>query len=167
MRAATARRTAGDWAAAACAAGFVVILGIAAWWDPSIRTLHAFEALPYIAAAALVLRRDPFGYFLGIASGAFWLWVAAMRTSFVRSGFERALILLRTGHLDRPDVLIAAPAACFTGGLVVLCAARYLRTDRKRARDAALFVAACAVTIGFFVAIFALFAPQYLRLLTR
>jgi len=32
----------------------------------------------------------------------------------VRNGFERVSMLLRTGHVDRPDVFIAAPAAVVT-----------------------------------------------------
>ena len=53
---------------------------------------------------------------LGAASGAFWLWMAGTLTTFVRNGFERVAMLLRTGRVDRPDILIAAPAAFVTGG---------------------------------------------------
>src|SRR2546426_214698 len=101
-----------DVFAAACATAFVVILGIAAYWDPTIRVLHVFESLPYVMAAVLSLRRQKSGYMLGAASGAFWLWTAGTLTTFVRNGFERVAMLVRTGHVDRPDILIAAPAAC-------------------------------------------------------
>ena len=100
-----------DSLAAVCATAFIFILGIAAYWDPTIRVLHVFESLPYIVSAALCLRRRKFGYMLGAASGAFWLWTAGTLTTFVRNGFERVSMLLRTGHVDRPDILIAAPAA--------------------------------------------------------
>ena len=43
--------------AAGCAIAFVVILGITAYWDPTIRVLHVFESLPYIVAAVLCLRQ--------------------------------------------------------------------------------------------------------------
>jgi len=96
---------------AVCALAFIVVLAIAAYWDPTIRVLHAFEALPYLGAALLCLRRTRFGYPLGAVSGTFWLWTASFLTSFVRNGFERVSMLMRTGHVDRPDILIAAPAA--------------------------------------------------------
>jgi len=74
-----------------------LILGISAYWDRTIRVLHVFEALPYAAAAVLVLRRNKLGYMLGAVGGAFWLWTAGLLTTFIRNGFERAAMLLRTG----------------------------------------------------------------------
>jgi len=151
-----------DALAAGCALAFIVILGIAAYWDRTIRVLHVFEALPYALAAMLCLRRHKFGYMLGAASGGFWLWTAGTLTTFVRNGFERVATLLRTGHVDRPDILIAAPAACFTGGLVLFSLWGYSRVQNKSWSDLGLFVVAVGMVAGFFVAIFAAFAPQYL-----
>ena len=151
-----------DALAAGCAAAFVVILAIAAYWDPTIRVLHAFESLPYLAAAVLCVRRQKFGYMLGVASGAFWLWTAGMLTTFVRNGFERVTMLVRTGHVDRPDILIAAPAACVTGGLVLFSLWGYSRLRPKSRWDLGLFIATFVLVAGFFVAIFDAFAPQYL-----
>jgi len=151
-----------DTLAAVCATAFIVILGIAAYWDRTIRVLHVFESLPYIVAAALCLRQRKFGYMLGVSAGAFWLWTAATLTTFVRNGFERVLMLLRTGHVDRPDILIAAPAALATGGLVIFSLWGYFRLRNKSWSDVGLFVAAMALVASFFVAIFAAFAPQYL-----
>ncbi|HEY2090629.1 MAG TPA: hypothetical protein VGJ81_01980 [Thermoanaerobaculia bacterium] len=62
---------------------FIIILAVAAYWDPAIRVLHAFEALPYLVAAILCLRRIPFGYPIGAVAGGFWLWTATFLTSFV------------------------------------------------------------------------------------
>ena len=121
-----------------------------------------FESLPFIVAALLCLRQDKRGYLLGAASGAFWLWMAGTLTTFVRNGFERVAMLLRTGHVDRLDILIAAPAACATAGLVVFSLWGYARARNKRWGDLGLFVAATGAVAGFFVAIFAAFAPQYL-----
>src|SRR6266850_5177625 len=55
---------------------FLVILAVSAFWDPTIRVLHLFEALLYAGVAALCIRRMKIGYALGVASGAFWLWSA-------------------------------------------------------------------------------------------
>lgn len=156
-----------DALAAGCAAAFIVILGIAAYWDPTIRVLHVFEAVPYLVAAVLCLRQRKFGYMLGVAGGAFWLWTAGTLTTFVRNGFERAAVLLRTGHVDRPDILIAAPGACATGGLVLFSIWSYSRLRSKSWSDVGLLVVAIVLVAGFFVAIFAALAPQYLAMFRR
>lgn len=153
-----------DVLAAACAAAFIVILGIAACWDSTIRVLHFFESFPYVTAGMLCLRRHKFGYMLGVAAGAFWLWTAGTLTTFIRNGFERILLLLRSGHVDRLDVLIAAPAALFTGGLVIFSLWGYARLRNKSWSDLGLFVVAMVVVAAFFVAIFAAFSPQYLNM---
>ena len=153
-----------DTLAAVCATAFIVILGIAAYWDRTIRVLHGFESLPYVVAAVLCLRQRQFGYMLGAAAGAFWLWTAGTLTTFVRNGFERVSMLLHTGLVDRPDLLIAAPAALVTGGLVIFSLWGYSRLRNKSWSDLGLFVAAAGLVAGFFVAIFAAFAPQYLNM---
>jgi hypothetical protein len=146
--------------AAVCAAAFIVVLAVSAYWDASIRVLHVAEALPYLLAAILVLRGHKFGYALGFAAGAFWLFMAGSRTNFVRNGFERM------AHRDwsRPDLLIAVPAALATGGLALLCALGYARLPCKSWRDAVLFVTALVLVAAFFAGIFAAFAPRYLAL---
>jgi hypothetical protein len=166
-RGSSARGRTIDVLAAACAAVFVVILGIAAYWDRSIRVLHVFESVPYVIAAVLCLRQHKSGYILGTAGGAFWLWTAGTLTTFVRNGFERLGMLLRTGRVDRPDILIAAPAACAAGGLVLFSLWGYARTRNKSWSDLGLFLAATGIVAGFFIAIFAAFAPQYLGIFTR
>jgi hypothetical protein len=146
--------------AAVCAAVFIVVLAVSAYWDKSIRILHAVEALPYLVAAILILRRNKFGYALGFASGGVWLLMSAWRTSFVRNGFERLL----SNDWSRPDLLIAVPAALSTGGLALFALIGYARLRGKSARDGALFVAALAGVVAFFLGIFAAFAPRYLAL---
>ncbi len=158
----TRRGASVDRLAAACAIAFVIVLAIAAFWDPTIRALHVFEAIPYLAAAVLSLRQRKSGYLLGMASGGFWLWTASVRTTFARNGFERLAMLLRTGHVDRPDILIAAPAAVVTGGMVLFSLWGYSRLRHKSWSDLGLLAAALAAVFAFFIAIFAAFAPRYL-----
>ena len=154
-------------AAANCACLFVFVLGISAYWDPTIVWLHVLEAVPYAVAAALCATRRTFGYALGAASGAFWLWVAGTQTSFVRNGFERVSMLLRTGAVDRWDVLIAAPAALATGGLVVCSLLAYARGRKAPIRDATLFASTGVLVVVYFTAVFAAAGPQYLPLVRR
>src|SRR5215813_1917601 len=145
-----------------CAALFVVVLLIAAYFDPSILVLHVFEALPYLIGAGLCLRRKKFGYMLAGVSGGFWLWTASFLTTFVRNGFERVAMLVRTGAVDRVDILIAAPAAIFAAGLVLFSTLGYARLRNRSSKDLALLVGAIMIVPAFFVLIFAVFAPQYL-----
>jgi hypothetical protein len=156
-----------DRIAAASAMAFIAMLGVAAAWDPSIRALHAVEAIPYALAAILCLLRKKLGYLLGFASGVFWLWMAGTLTTFVRNGFERVGMLFTTGHVDRWDQLIAAPAALATGGLAVCSAWGYWRLEKKRPIDLVLLVALFGIVALFFVAIFWIFTPRYLTLFSR
>ena len=156
-----------DVAAALCALVFIGVLAVAAYWDRSIRVLHAFEALPYLLAAVLCLRQTKLGYALGIVSGAFWLWMAGFLVTFVRNGFERLEILIRTGSVDRPDVLIAVPAAVATTGLVLFSGLGYARLRKKSWRDVTPFAVAIVSVPVFFLGIFAAFAPQYLAMFKR
>ena len=153
-----------DVTAAVCAAVFIAVLAVSAYWDRSIRVLHVFESLPYLLAAVLCLRRNKFGYALGLASGAFWLWTAGFLTTFIRNGFERVEMLLRAGSVDRPDILIAVPAAVATAGLALSSVLGYARLPNKSWHDAAVLAAAIVMVAAFFVAIFAAFAPQYLQM---
>src|SRR6266699_3875016 len=116
-----------DAAAALCSLVFISVLAVAAYWDRTIRILHVFESLPYLLAAVLCLRQSKLGYALGMVSGVFWLWMAGFLTTFVRNGFERLDILVRSGSIDRPDILIAVPAAVATAGLVLFSGAGYAR----------------------------------------
>jgi hypothetical protein len=143
---------------------FVVILAVAAYWDPAIRVLHVFESVPYLLAAGFCLRRNTFGYALGLVGGVFWIWMAGFLSTFIRNGFERLEMLFRTGAVDRPDVLIAVPAAMATAGLALCCVLGYARRPNKSWRDAAVLGAAVLAIPAFFLGIFAAFMPQYLRL---
>ena len=153
-----------DLAAALCSLVFIGVLAVAAYWDRTIRILHLFESLPYLLAAILCLRQSKLGYALGIVSGAFWLWMAGFLTTFVRNGFERLDIVVRTGSIDRPDILIAVPAAVATTGLVLLSGVGYARLRNKSWRDLTPFAAAIVSVPVFFIGIFAAFAPQYLAM---
>jgi len=153
-----------DVAAALCSLVFIGELAVSAYWDRSIRMLHVFESLPYLLAAVLCVRRSKLGYALGLVSGAFWLFMAGFLTTFVRNGFERLDMLIRTGSVDRPDILIAVPAALATASLVVLSLVGYGRFQNKSWRDLAVLGATVVAIPVFFIAIFAAFAPQYLAM---
>lgn len=80
----------------------------------------------------------------------------------MRNGFERAAILFPPGLGGRPEILIAAPAAIFAGGLALCGVAAYVAHAGQRSRDVLVFPAVLVVVALFFLAIFALLAPRYL-----
>jgi hypothetical protein len=63
-------------------------------------------------------------------------------TTFIRNGFERLEMLARTGSVDRPDILIAVPAALAAAGLALSSAIGYGRLSYKTWRDSAVLGAA-------------------------
>src|SRR5262249_8418590 len=125
-------------AAAICALAFVVVLAAAAWFDASIRVLHMFEAIPYLAAAALCRPASRHGFALGIATGGAWFWMGAFGTRFVNNGFEQLTHWIRSGQLERPDLLLAVPAAISTLGLVLFSIVGYARLPTRQWRDVGL-----------------------------
>lgn len=156
-----------DVAVAVCAIAFVAVLVVSAIGDRSIRALHVFESVPYVLAAVLAMRRVRTGYALGLVGGAFWLWTAGFLTSFVRNGFERLDMLVRSGAVDRPDILLAVPAAVATAGLAVASAIAYAQLPGKRWRDIAVLATTLVLVPAYFIAIFAIFTPQYLEIYRR
>ena len=150
--------------AASCGVTFIIVLAISAYWDPSIRVLHLFEAIPYAAAAYGSLRKRKVGYALGFASGSFWLWMASALTTFVRGGFERVAMLIRTGTIDRWDQFIAAPAAVATGGLALCSVWAYLRLPDRARQDAWIFITTLLSVIAYFIGMFWILAPDYLAM---
>jgi hypothetical protein len=150
------------WTIAAFAAVFVIVLAVAAYWDASIRVVHTFEALPYVAAAILCARQKKAGYPLGVTAGLLWLGLAGRGSAFIESGFQVLAVSWRERHLVRPDILIAVPGAIGTAGLAVSSAIGYSRLTNKRWTDVAFFAGAAVFVIAFFFGIFAAFSPQFL-----
>jgi hypothetical protein len=70
-------------------------------------------------------------------------------------GSKRLEVLLRTGSVDRPDVLIAVPAAVAAAGLALSSVLGYARLPNKSWRDSAALAATVVIVPGFFIAIFA------------
>jgi hypothetical protein len=139
-----------DYTIAVCASAFVVVLAVAAYWDASIRVVHTFEAMPYIAVAILCVRRRKVGYALGVTAGLLWLGLAGRGSGLIESGFQVLAVSLRTHYVVRPDILIAVPGAIAAAGLTVSSAIGYGRLTNRRWSDAALFAAAAAFITAFF-----------------
>jgi len=146
---------------------FIGILFISAYWDPSIRWLHFFQAWLYIAVVYLAFRQNRWGYFLGIVTAAFWDYTVLFVNNFFHSGRVQLDILLTTGTLPRPDLLIAVPAVLANLLVIVGCVWGYLRLTKHDWKDVGRLLVSGSVSIGYFACIMALFQPRYLALFGR
>lgn len=157
-----------DWLIVASCGVEILVLGLSAVYDPSIRVLHVFQAAIYVAVVILARRRSPWGYGAGCFIAAFWNWTNPnlVHTTFIANGVRE---LLRTGHLTRDaDQLIAvvvAASAHFI--LIAACLLGYARIRPKGAWAPLRFLGGGLLAIGYFGGIIVLFGPQYLPLLLR
>ncbi len=146
---------------------FVLVLALAAAWEPDIRWLHFFQAWMYVATIALSLRGSKWGWFVGISAAGLWDYANLFATSFLGNGLQELARWMGTGHLARPDQLIAVPA-WLSNLLVVLGGIwAYARWPGRKPGDALGFLAAFALTTGFFAAAMAIFQPRYLAIFPR
>jgi len=97
----------------------VVVLGVSAWWESDIRRLHFFQAWMYVAAMVLSLRSNRWGYFIGASAAGLWDYANIVATTFFLNGLEQMSQWVHTGHLARPDILIAVPA--WFSNLLLIC----------------------------------------------
>jgi hypothetical protein len=145
---------------------FILALVLSAVFDPTIRVLHALQALIYIAVIVLTRKQSAWGFGAGCIISVFWNYVNLFVTTFIKAGTAQLLTLLRTGELPRPDLLIALIAATGHFVLIIACLAGFLRT-RPGARKWCQFAAGGALAVGYFVVIIITTGPQYIGLLKR
>jgi hypothetical protein len=146
---------------------FILVLAISAFWEPDIRWLHFFQAWMYVATILLALRRNRWGYFIGVSASGLWNYANIFATTFFFNGLQQLSRWGNTRHLERPDLLIAVPA-WFSNLLVIVgCLWAYSGLPTKSLRDVSRFVVSFAFSTGFFALDMALFQPRYLALFPR
>ena len=160
-------RGAPEWLIFVGASFFILVLGVSAAWEADIRWLHFFQAWMYVAALALAWRKSKWGYFIGISAAGLWDYANLVATTFFFNGLHELSQGVHTGHLARPDLLIAVPAWFSNLCVVVGCLWAYTRLPSKSLSDAGRFVISFALTTGFFALDMALFQPRYLGLFPR
>jgi hypothetical protein len=69
--------------------------------------------------------------------------------------------------VERPDVLIAVPAALSTAGLVLFSLWAYAETPKQPPRDAMVFAGAALAVVAWFAAAFTAAGPRFLPLIAR
>jgi len=120
----------------------------------------------YIATIWLSLRGRRWGYFIGISAAGLWVYANMFATTFFFNGLQLSQ-WIHTGHLQRPDLLIAVPAWFANLLVVVGCLWAYFRLPARYLRDTGGFVLTFLLTTGFLALDMALFQPRYLGLFPR
>ena len=156
-----------EWLILIGAIAFIIVLAVSAFWEADIRWLHFFQALMYVATIALSLRGNRWGYFMGISTAGLWDYANIVATTFFFNGLQQLSAWVHTGHLARPDLLIAVPAWFSNFFVSVGCVWGYSRVTTKNVADIARFLVAFALTTGFFAADMAIFQRRYLSLFRR
>lgn len=161
------RLAAPEWLILIGASLFVLMLGLSAYWESDIRWLHFFQAWMYIAGVVLSFKANRWGYFIGVSAAGLWDYANIFATTFFLNGLQQLSQWIHTGHLARPDILIAVPA-WFSNFLVIVgCLWAYMQLPVKRQSDVVTFLVAFALTTGFLAADIAIFQPRYLALFPR
>src|SRR5438067_7245137 len=109
MQTARSRLGAPEWLILIGTNIFIVVLAVSAFWEPDIRWLHFFQAWMYVAAIALGSQGNRWGYFIGISAAGLWDYANLVATTFFFNGLQQLSQWVHTGHLARPDLVIAAP----------------------------------------------------------
>ena len=156
-----------EWLIIGSCAVFIFILVLSAVYDPSIRVLHAFQALIYVAIVILALRRNAWGYGAGCIIAVFWNWTNIVYTTFIANGLRELAHALQTGRVGRPDQLIAVVAAAAHFVLIGSCLVGYFRIKPRGSLGPLKFFAGGLIAVGYFVGIIIVFGPQYIPLLRR
>ena len=153
-----------EWLILIGAVVFVVILVISAVFEADIRWLHFFQAWMYIATIVLSVHGSRWGYFIGVSAAGLWDYANLVATTFFFNGLQELARWVHTGHLARPDLLIAVPAWLANLSVIIGCLWAYTRLPAKMTSDFLKAAIAFALTTGFFAADMALFQPRYLEI---
>ncbi|MBL8217502.1 MAG: hypothetical protein JNK87_42665 [Bryobacterales bacterium] len=148
------------------AGSFLFALFLSAVFDPRIRLLHALQALIYIVVILLTRKTSSWGFGAGCIIALFWNYVNLFVTTFFKAGLQQLSILLQTGQLHRPDLLIAVVAVAGHFLLIIACLVGFIRTG-PGGRSWSRFLGGGALAVGYFIAIVITTGRQYIGLLKR
>ena len=113
---------------------FILALALSTLLDPAVGVLHGAQSLLYIVIAVLIWRRQAWGYGAGVTVAALWNGANLFATGFIAGGLESLWVLLRTGHLSRPALLLVLIGAFGHFLMIAGCLVGFLGT-RSEARS--------------------------------
>jgi hypothetical protein len=147
-----------EWLITVGGSFFILTLAISAVFVPEIRWLHVVQALMYVAAMFLCIRRSRWGYFTGITTAAVWIFLVA---------FASPLFLELMDHPARPDLLLQGLASLANLAIVIGCVLGYVRLTTKSRWDVGKLILTFVGTVAFLVGATAILASDYLVVFSR
>jgi hypothetical protein len=127
---------------------FMCALAVSAFFEPQWRVLHVFQALTYVAVIVLTRKRNPWGFGAGVFISVFWNALLLFRTPVGAAAIPVVGNFIRTGQLQRPDVLLQLFGACGHVLIIVACLVGFWRT-RPAARQWSQFAAGGALAVAY------------------
>lgn len=144
---------------------FVFGLAVSAAFAPEWRVLHVFQALIYVALIALARRRSAWGFGAGLFIALFWNSLGIVATTATRDGMNEVVNIIRTGHVQRPDLLLTLLATLGHVLIIIGCVIGMMRLQPKP-REWGQFVAGGVIGLAYLLAIvFAFGPPQAIQLM--
>jgi hypothetical protein len=156
-----------QWLILVGASIFILMLAVSAYWEADIRWLHFFQAWMYLATIVLAVRRNRWGYFMGISAAGLWDYTNIFATTFLYNGLQQLGVWIHTGYLQRPDLLIAIPAWVSNFLVIVGCVWGYVRLRERLWTDVGKFALTFALATGFFALDMYVFQPRFLGIFPR
>ncbi len=100
---------------------------------PQLRLLHLLQALIYVAIVILTRRNSPWGFGAGVIVPTAWNCLGLFITHLIQAGAGQLWLLLRTGHVTRPDTLAVLLGSIAHFLLITACIAGFvqLRPGKK------------------------------------
>ena len=133
--------------------GQTAALVVSAVFVPGIRWLHVVQALMYVAAMVLCIRRSCWGHFIGIATAGVWNLLIA---------FASPIFADLIDHPAQPDLILQGLAWLANLAVVVGCVWGYVRLTTKSRWDIGRLLLTFVATTALLVGATALLAPDHL-----
>ncbi len=115
----------------------------------------------------LNLEEQEVGIVYRLWSCGLWNYTTLFANTFLKNGLEQANLLLHTGHVARPDLLISVPGWIANLLVIIGSGIVYVFNAEKRWTDLPKLLICFACTTGYFALIMALFQPRYLALFSQ
>ena len=130
---------------------FIIALAVSAFFAPQWRTLHVFQALPYVVVIILARRLSPWGFGAGVLMACFWNALVLFRSPVG--------VALVHGNVSDPSVTLQLFAALGHFLIIGACLVGFART-RPAGRQWTEFFAGGVIAVGYLLVMVWTVGPQ-------
>jgi hypothetical protein len=117
------------------------------------------QALIYVAVLGLTRRNSPWGFGIGVIIPVAWNCLNLFVTHLFQTGAVQFLILVRTGHVSRPETPLVTLACMAHFLLIIACMAGFLQL-RPGMKQWGQFLASGFLAMAYFALMIAVAAPR-------